>query len=575
MPCFFVYLIIYFHFHSSSSVTEAPANNDVVDMAKVTVKTCEGVFTAFRTDKDLKASLQNYALYCAVGATAEYVMDTFGKYHQVYHASCNGKGGVLRTKKHSHRACDNCDKLRKSRGPKILQTMKERSKKLIAAKEALKRSELAPSDYDKMKKFIKTGDDFFCSKGIELKRRVQAQVDYYESVESLANGLKKKLLKSSCGMVPSNDKFLKTFLKLYQSDGKGDDFKQSLIMCLMRAYVAKASGNDRPLYSTKVLNFMMALSTTNVRAFSLASANLCSVSIRHMRLMKARNRDVPLLLRSKSDMIRLLSMRIAMIRHDFGESSMRVAFSIGVDATVVVKGYQYLYSEGKVVGGAAPNHIHDVSGKNKEELKSFLKDCIDGKNGDIAAECKMAVVSFQKVPPGMSPYFMLGGLPQTVNDSNDWGKDVMKIAVEATEKVGNAVLLNHSTDGVSCEVQWNLDQLKSFLQGKSNQLALTDTNHNAKNLRYQLIGGSSVASIGKFAVDPWLLKLASGLPKDVVEKPPSKETIRWTDWASDALVLGLASPNVVESLLKVKTHDEGNLLVSEMILRLCPDLFPC
>ena len=81
----------------------------------------------------------------------------------------------------------------------------------------------------------------------------------------------------------------------------------------------------------------------------------------------------------------------------------------------------------------------------------------------------------------------------------------MKIAVEATEKVGNAVLLNHSTDGVSCEVQWNLDQLKSFLQGKSNQLALTDTNHNAKNLRYQLIGGSSVASIGKFAVDPWLL----------------------------------------------------------------------
>ena len=70
-------------------------------------------------------------------------------------------------------------------------------------------------------------------------------------------------------------------------------------------------------------------------------------------------------------------------------------------------------------------------------------------------------------------------------------------------------------------------------------------------------------------------ELGSGLPKDVVEKPPSKETIRWTDWASDALVLGLASPNVVESLLKVKTHDEGNLLVSEMILRLCPDLFPC
>lgn len=283
-----------------------------------------------------------------------------------------------------------------------------------------------------------------------------------------------------------------------------------------------------------------------------------------MNRLKASKRDTPLILRDKADMARILATQIAMIRHEFGDDSMRVVFSVGIDATVVVKGWQILYSHGKVVGGAAPHHVYDISGLNKDELKIFLKDCKDGKKGEQAAECKMAVVSFQKVPPGMSPYLMLAGLPQTVNDSNDWGKGVMATAAESAKNAGNAVVLNHSTDGVSCEVQWNFDTLKLFLQGKSNQLPLTDTNHNAKNLRYQLMGGSSVATIGKFAVDPCLLKMAAEIPRGVVEKPPSKETIRWTDWASDALVLGMASPTTVEALLKVKSNDEGNILVSHI-----------
>ena len=66
-----------------------------------------------------------------------------------------------------------------------------------------------------------------------------------------------------------------------------------------------------------------------------------------------------------------------MIRHEFNDASMRVAFSIGIDATVVVAGWQVLHSEGKVVRGAAPKHIHNISGMNEDELKDFLKDCIN------------------------------------------------------------------------------------------------------------------------------------------------------------------------------------------------------
>ena len=390
-------------------------------------------------------------------------------------------------------------------------------------------------------------------------------MEYYESVQALTDKPKDKLLKSSRGMVPSNDKFLSKFMGLYTSKG-ADKFKESLIMCLLRAYVAKATGHKNPQYGAKVLNFMLALSATNPIAFSFVSANMCSLSIRHAKKIRAANRDIPLILRDNNDMMRLLLKRIAMIRHEFDDSSMRVAFSVGVDATVVVAGWQVFHSEGKVVGGAYPNQSHDVSGKSKDELKLFLKECVDGKHGPKAAECKIAVISFQRVPPGMSPYFILGGIGQTINDSNDWGKDVMKVCVESAKKAGNAVALNHSTDGVPCEVKWNYDVTISYLYGKSNELALTDTNHNKKNKRYQLAGGSSVASIGRFAFDPWLLSMASQLPEGTVDKPPSKEVIRWTDWASDSLVLAFASPNTVEALLNVDSRDEGNILVSQIFI---------
>ena len=65
---------------------------------------------------------------------------------------------------------------------------------------------------------------------------------------------------------------------------------------------------------------------------------------------------------------------------------MHVAFSFSIDATVVVKGHQLLQSEGLVVGGAYPNHLMDVSDLDKDGRKTFLKDCLDGKKGEVAVE---------------------------------------------------------------------------------------------------------------------------------------------------------------------------------------------
>ena len=164
----------------------------------------------------------------------------------------------------------------------------------------------------------------------------------------------------------------------------------------------------------------------------------------------------------------------------------------------------------------------------------------------------MAVVCFQETPPGMCPYFIISGRPQTVNENSDWAKNVVKACEDAAKEIGNTVCLNHSTDGVSCETKWNLEQILGYLSGVTNILSLPDTNHNAKCTRSHIVGGSSVSSIGKYCIDPWLLKQAKGIKKDIV---------RISDFASDGIVLSLASSSVVEALLQVETKDEGNKLV--------------
>ena len=220
-----------------------------------------------------------------------------------------------------------------------------------------------------------------------------------------------------------------------------------------------------------------------------------------------------------------------------------------------MKGYQFLRSDSLIVGGAHPNYALDVSGLNKDEICNFLKDCVAGKKGEMAQEIKVAVVSFQNTPPGMAPYLIVAALPQTLNDNNSWGSKVVSACEKAATVARNAVLLNEAMDGVSCETRKNYDRVIGFLGGKSNVLALVDTNHNVKNGRNLAVGGGSASSIGKHCIDPHLFKLAKVVPKAIV---------RVEDHASDALPMGLCSSKVVEAVLKLESEDAGNALVSHM-----------
>ncbi len=82
------------HMHCLSLFASNNANNltnaevvEIVDGDECAttnpVKTCKGVYPGFHTDKNLKAILQTYGLYCAVGVNSGYVLDRFGLYYQV------------------------------------------------------------------------------------------------------------------------------------------------------------------------------------------------------------------------------------------------------------------------------------------------------------------------------------------------------------------------------------------------------------------------------------------------------------------------------------------------------------
>jgi len=137
-------------------------------------------------------------------------------------------------------------------------------------------------------------------------------------------------------------------------------------------------------------------------------------------------RPEPFIHLSRANIMELMEGHIEMIRSKSNDDLRRVAFTVGVDATVVVKNVQVAGAHRVVVGLAAPNHFLPIDINMKsEEWKKYRKGCAEGKEGELAAEIKVCVLSFQNTPKGMCPYLAIAGNPQTLNEANDFGNTVV------------------------------------------------------------------------------------------------------------------------------------------------------
>ena len=521
----------------------ASDTGDVTMSVNITPKRCtqycEGLFHNYRpaAKKSMSAVLTVYGETCVVAEGSNYKFGMVGNHFQVFAKECTGSNPVNRstgTKKIAHWNCRSCFELHKKTGFKISQVLRDRVKKISKAMSVLDRKdELSDFDYEDLKNILKGEDKYWSERGLAFRDKVRREVNYYESVKKLGRSQSTSTILSSNGNVPSKDKFFLRFQEFYNKESAKPSDKQHLIYALLETMLAKESGIKNPKYSERILNFQLATYSLSKKTGDFVSANFNLASDRHIRRVKADRRGPAVINISDEDLVSHIVKHIDKIRVKSGDSSGRVVISLGVDATVVVKGWQYLPDKNVVVGGAYPNHWLEVNSTDKDDIKNFIKQCLAGEKGVVAEEIKVAVLSFQNTPPGISPYYVIKARPQTINESNSFATDVMSLCVEAAKKAGNVAVVNDATDGVSCEVKSNFEQQNRFLCAESDQVSFTDPNHNGKNMRYQLIGGSGISSavIGKYTFDPMLLKLA-GVPRELV---------RIDDYASDALVLKLAS----------------------------------
>jgi len=502
--------------------------------------------------------LSAYGQYHSVSSDSDYKMGMTGSYHQVFARECDrGGASPLEPKFMAHYFCGFCYNLSRnsSRKKEIAQIIRESGGKLVAVEIASrKKIDLTPSDYKALKDFRNTPRKFLSEDGLLLYDQAESERRYYESIQTLISSDATSSVKTHNSFVPSKDDFIGQFIELYHKEQLKPKDHQNLIVALTQAYVAKANGYQNSAIHVKVMNMCLALHAQSPKTYKLMSANLPLVSERQIRRVRSKHREPPIIYRTEGELIDVITKHVNMIRAGFNDMSMRVGISVGVDATVLVRGVQVLHGYGVVVGLASPNHWLDINSNNAEEINKFIKECRDGKRGELAGEIKMAVLSFQQTPVGISPYLILCGVPQTINESNSFATNTLATCSKAADLIGNVAMLNDSTDGVSCEVQSNFNKVCKYIKGETNQLSFPDTNHNIKNFRYQEIGGSGLVPgvIGKYVFNVMLLKMA-GVVRDL---------LRIDDFASDALVLRLASHDTVGKLIDFDTANVGNKMVS-------------
>jgi hypothetical protein len=124
-----------------------------------------------------------------------------------------------------------------------------------------------------------------------------------------------------------------------------------------------------------------------------------------------------------------------------------------------------------------------------------------------ADEIKIAVLSVQNTKQGKPCFSVLVGQPQSINMASCFNENVATVVDRVAKETGMFQLASVSADGVGCDNRGMFSTLFSFLRGKKRYVGIIDPNHNAKNHRYQIFGGSSSTWIGNHIIDVELLRL--------------------------------------------------------------------
>ena len=274
----------------------------------------------------------------------------------------------------------------------------------------------------------------------------------------------------------------------------------------------KMTGRSNPPMPDKILNLLTAMRDHSRPCFDLVSANFNLLGDRAMRRHMAKRRPHAFLDWENVEKVIKPVLDDIIARVPKGE---RAVISLSMDGTKVPKNKAYNHGLRCIIGGAFPQHLVPCPDDNDKLKRILMNESKDPDGVDSADEVKVCVVSLQNAKLGFSPWKILCGRPQSVNEDNNFNEDITKIVEDFCEANKTRVrLASTANDGVSVDAKFVWRRLLMFLDGSRDSLAMTDPNHNAKNMRYQLFGGNSVVFVGNTAIDPGLL-LSASIPKEL------------------------------------------------------------
>ena len=520
-------------------------------VAKKALRSCQGVPPNPHLG-ELRKQLFTLTTYSAAPTKndAGYIFGLFNNLPTLISGDCNNKGvGHPRV---PGLRCMECEDFRKKKWGSIHQNIKRKHKRYQSVLDILKLPVLYASQAEVLGDFVKTNVSFFSTSGCTLHQKAKDTLLYFhESVKRTAriarSAGKKKDEATIC--VDSPDIFLRKFLPFYQKHKKG--FADSLIGGLLQAIIAKTSGHRNVPYTVKVINFYRTLEAGCRKGLNIVSANLFGPALRSLQYQNAKTAPSAFVVTDKEQRKARLEFFIDSVL----QSQPRIRYSIAIDGTKVAETLQLSTQYKAFLGGASPRDMITI-GPN--ETMEGLKLKMEDETIPLAAEVKVCVVTFQEVPAGVCPMVILAGRPQSKNEVSSFNDDCVEMSEEVARSRPNCECVSAANDGVSSDSSFVRRRILSFLSGSSKAPALTDSNHNVKNIRYQaVIGGNEVTVIGDHCVDPGLL-VVGGVAEDLY---------RIRDFASDLTVLKLASALTVEKLCALAaTEDLASIVCTALTL---------
>ena len=127
----------------------------------------------------------------------------------------------------------------------------------------------------------------------------------------------------------------------------------------------------------------------------------------------------------------------------------RNAFSVGVNATKLVKGVRMYQRYNTIVGVVHSKYFLFVDGMTRVDLHNHIEVMRpDFNKPDLSYEVNIAVVSIQCLQVGKPPYIVPYDNPQLNNESNELGSGVLCACDSASASLDGMRFLNSYLDGV-------------------------------------------------------------------------------------------------------------------------------